>query len=284
MASVALALSKLSKDLKTARQLQAALGFQSSERVLPLGIGSLDQALPQHGLAYGTVVELQVHGASGAATSFALCACRAAQSGWSDEVPNDEVPNDEVPNDEVPNDELGASPRAELQASARRSSAQQSMQRRWCAFVDPTATLFAPGVAQLGVELDRLLVVRPKIEAVERVAVRIAEAKVVSVLVIDLRGAFGDLAVDVSRWQRTIRRLSLAVKPLSTCVLVLTRAQPRQALPLPVSMRLEFNRLSRANFAIRVAKERTGRVSPPHTIAWSAFTTGARPAVAEAAL
>jgi recombination protein RecA len=273
MASVALALSKLSKDLKTARQLQAALGFQNSERVLPLGIGPLDEALPQRGLAYGTVVELQVLGASGAATSFALCACRAAQSAWSDDVWNDDVRSDWQ----------GTSPREKLQSSARQSSAPQSLQRRWCAFVDPTATLFAPGVAQLGVELDRLLVVRPKIEAVERVAVRIAEAKVVSVLVIDLRGAFGDLAVDVSRWQRTIRRLSLAVKPLSTCVLVLTRAQPRQALPLPVSMRLEFNRSSRANFAIRVAKERTGRVSPPHTIAWSAFVTGARPALAEVA-
>jgi hypothetical protein len=101
--------------------------------------------------------------------------------------------------------------------------------------------------------------------------VRIAEAKVVSVLVIDLRGAMGDLSFDGRRWQRTIRRLSLVVKQLATCVLVMTRAQPHQALPLPVSMRLEFNRLSSDSFEIRVAKERTGRISPPRTVAWSAF-------------
>jgi recombination protein RecA len=282
MASVALTLSKLSKDLKTAQQLQAALGFQNSSRVLPLGIGALDEALPRHGLAFGTVVELQAHGASGAATSFALCACRAAQSAWSDAAWNDDIRDGNAMSNEVASSNDASSSDATNEIPRHR--APQSLQRRWCAFVDPTATLFAPGVAQLGVELDRLLVVRPKIDAVERVAVRIAEAKVVSVLVIDLRGVFGDLGVDVSRWQRTIRRLSLAVKPLSTCVLVLTSALPRQALPLPVSMRLEFNRLSRANFSLRVAKERTGRVSPPHTIAWSAFSTGAPPfAVVEAA-
>jgi hypothetical protein len=101
--------------------------------------------------------------------------------------------------------------------------------------------------------------------------VRIAEAKIVSVLVIDLRGAMGDLSFDGRRWQRAIRRLSLAVKQLATCVLVMTRAQSHQASPLPVSMRLEFNRLSSECFEIRVAKERTGRISPPRTVAWSAF-------------
>jgi hypothetical protein len=139
-----------------------------------------------------------------------------------------------------------------------------------------TGSLFAPGVAQLGIELDRLLVARPELKDVERVAVRIVEAKVVSVLVIDLRGALaGDLSVDGPKWQRTIRRLSLAVKQMPTCVLVITRAEPRLALPLPVAMRLEFNRLSSDSFEVRVAKERTGRISRPHGIAWSAFTTGA---------
>jgi len=107
------------------------------------------------------------------------------------------------------------------------------------------------------------------------VAVRIAEANFVSVLVIDLRGAMNDLSVDERLWQRTIRRLALIVKSTATCALVLTRAQQSQSLPLPTFMRLEFARTSLEAFEVRVAKDRTGRVSAPHTIPWSAFDTDA---------
>src|SRR5688572_32975333 len=67
-------------ELKTAEQLQVALEFQSSERVLALGIPELDALLPHGGLLQGSVTELQVRGAGGAATSLALCVCRAAQA------------------------------------------------------------------------------------------------------------------------------------------------------------------------------------------------------------
>jgi hypothetical protein len=36
-------------------------------------------------------------------------------------------------------------------------------------------------------------------------------------------------------------------------------------------MRLEFARASADSFEIRVAKERSGRVSPPREVAWSAY-------------
>ncbi len=236
-----------SSALLTAAQLQSALEFQNSERVLSLGIPALDEVLPQRGLLQGSVIELQVRGASGAATSFALCACRAAQR------------------------------------AAAHSGEPGLESVRWCAFIDPSASLYAPGVARLGVELGRLLVVRPDVEAVERIAVRIAEAKAVGLLVIDLRGALGDLSVSNHRWQHrwqhrlqhrwqcTVRRLALAIKHLATCVLLLTAAEPRQALPLPVAMRLEFARASADHFEIRVGKERTGLVSSPRSVPWSAF-------------
>lgn len=223
--------------LKTAEQLQAALDFQNSGRVLALGVPELDEALPQHGLPHGSVIELQVRGAGGAATSFSLCACRAAQ-------------------------------RAEAQWRAQSSSA---VGRQWCAFIDPSASLFAPGAARLGVDLGRLLVVRPDAEAVERTAMRIVEAKAVSLLVVDLRGALGEVHMSSPRWQRTARRLALAVKPLATSVLLITPAEPRPALPLPVAMRIEFARAAADSFEIRIGKERTGRVSSPRTIPWSAF-------------
>jgi recombination protein RecA len=214
---------------------------QSGERVLPLGVPALDAALPRGGLVQGSVIELQVQGAGGAATSFALCACRAAQQ--------------------------ASGPRS----SGRHSAPTFEAPRPWCAFIDPSASLFAPGVARLGVELDRLLVVRPELDAIERVAIRIAEAKAVALLVIDLRGALGSLPVSSQRWPRTVRRLALAVRHLGMCVLVITPSEPRPALPLPVAMRLEFSRARAESFEIRVGKERSGRVSPPRKIPWSTF-------------
>jgi hypothetical protein len=236
------------RPFETAEQL---LGLQSSERVLALGVPALDELLPSGGLPSGSVVELQVRGSSGAATSFALCACRAAQRrAMTSEV----------------------SPEAwRSQGWAGGETGSWAEGERWCAFIDPSASLFAPGVARLGVNLERMLVVRPDIEAVERIAVRIAEAKAVALMVVDLRGAFGDLPVSSTRWQRTIRRLALAVKQVATCVLVITPEETSRTLPLPVALRLEFARSSADSFEIRVGKERTGRVSPPRTVAWSVF-------------
>jgi hypothetical protein len=222
-------------SLKTAKELEAALEFQNRERILTLGIPALDDVLPRHGLLQGSVTELQVHGASGAATSFALCACRAAQ----------------------------------------RAGDGVESQRRWCAFIDPSASLFAPGLFRLGVDLDRLLVVRPSIDAIERVAIRIAEANAFGLLVIDLRGALGDLSVSSQRWPRTVRRLALAIKPLATSVLLITSAEPRQPLPLPVVMRLEFTRSSAESFEVRVGKERNGHVSSPRVVPMSIFDVSA---------
>jgi recombination protein RecA len=221
------------RGVQAAEQLHAMLEIQSAERILPLGLPALDAVLPRGGLLQGSVIELQARAAGSAATSFALCACRAAQ--WS--------------------------------GGQRTFGAQ----RPWCAFIDPSASLFAPGVARLGVELDRLLVVRPEADAIERVAIRIAEAKAISLMVIDLRGALGGLPVASERWPRTVRRLALAVRSVGTCVLLITPSEPRSALPLPVAMRLELSRARAESFEIRVAKERSGRVSPPHKIPWSVF-------------
>jgi hypothetical protein len=240
---------KNTRPIETAEQLFA---LQSSERVLALGVPALDELLPHGGLPHGSVVELQVRGAGGAATSFALCACRAAQrlATVSKHVP-----------------ERSLTERWEAGGDAGAWAGGE----RWCAFIDPSASLFAPGVERLGVNLARMLVVRPDTDAVERIAVRIAEAKAVALMVVDLRGAFGDLPVSTTRWQRTVRRLALAVKQVATCVLVITPEEPSRTLPLPVAMRLEFARASAESFEIRVGKERTGRVSPARTVAWSVF-------------
>jgi hypothetical protein len=255
-------------ELKTAAQLQVALEFQSSERVLALGVPELDEVLPRGGLLQGSVTELQVRGAGGAATSFALCACRAAQMAGSSWAASSWAATAD-----------GEPSRKDASGRGQRSARLGSESVPWCAFIDPSASLFAPGVARLGVELDRLLVVHPDIDAVARTAVRITEARAVAMLVVDLRGALGNLSSH--RWpshstaspnmQGVVRRLALSVKNLATCVLLITDAGSPRTLPLPVAMRLEFARASASHFEVRVAKERTGRVSSPRLVPWSAF-------------
>src|ERR1700676_3039038 len=46
-------------------------------------------------------------------------------------------------------------------ASAAVRAAHARSPRAWCAWVDPESTLYAPGLVGAGVDLDRLLVVRP---------------------------------------------------------------------------------------------------------------------------
>jgi recombination protein RecA len=228
----------------------SARGADPSERVLSLGIPALDAALPVQGLPQGSVSELQVRGTSGVATSFALCACRAAQQQAAAE----------------------RTPRAPSSAGPHPRSFGGAT-GPWCAFIDPAGTLYAPGVARLGVDLDHLLVVRPELEAVGRAALRIVEANLASVLVIDLTGA--ERPLDEHIWQRNVRRLALAVKATATSILLLTRSEQFQTLPLPTFMRLEFTRRSSESFELRVAKERTGRISPAHSLPCSIFDPAA---------
>ncbi len=197
---------------------------------LPLGIEGLDAALPDHGLLRGAVVELAVAEPGALATTIALAACRAVQG----------------------------------EARARGTSLP------WCAFVDPSATLYAPGVAAAGVELDRLLVVRPPLEAISRVALRLSESPAFSLVIIDTLGMPGAaLGLTLGSWPRIVRRLSMAVEGSQRSIILLTDAAQQRPLPLPVAQRLELSRPKSEQLLLRVAKDRRGRVAPPRPIAWA---------------
>src|ERR1044071_1826876 len=115
--------------------MQFRHGEPSDLAVLPLGVSELDAVLPDGGLPRGAVIEVVVHGGAALATSTALMACTSAQR----------------------------------EAVARGGEAP------FCAFIDPSATLHGPGVAATGVDLERLLVVRPPLEALSRTAIRVVE-------------------------------------------------------------------------------------------------------------
>ena len=230
LASAALA-PELNIDARHRELFQSALvrpGLSTSAgqaKVLPLGLRSVDDALPEGGLSRGVVVELSAPQGLARATTLALALCASAQ------------------------------------ADARHRGSDDT-QGAWCAWLDPTATLFAPGAVRAGVDLERLLVIRPGFGDLARVAVRVAQSHAFSVVVIDtagVPGCRGETRLD--RWVTIVRRLALAVEGSDTTILLLTDANASRAMPLPAAMRIELERLAEDKLSLRVAKDRAGRVT-----------------------
>ncbi|WP_394849624.1 recombinase A [Pendulispora brunnea] len=147
--------------------------------------------------------------------------------------------------------------------------------RAWCAWVDPEGTLHAPGVVQAGVDLARLLVVRPPRSELARVAVTTASAKAFEVLVVDYHAVPGAIeangparsAPKKRAWPEVvfIRKLALAAAEAGTSALLLTDAAAPRAQPWPVALRLELARTVDA-MVLRVGKDARGRVGMAKTI------------------
>lgn len=231
-------MSRLAQFSALRREFSDSLGAEQpgeGAKTLPL-LG--DRVLPDGGLPRGAVVEIaSAHGLA-RATSLALSACSAAQH------------------------------------EARLRSGDAHTVGAWCAFIDPWSTLNAPALATNGVDASRLLVVRPPLDSVARIAVRIAESRAFSLVAIDTVGVPGAAlaashmidSVKLERWPTVVRRLAIAVERSDTTIVLLTDTTAPRALPLPVSMRLELS-LADDQLHVRVAKERHGRVTPPIAIA-----------------
>jgi hypothetical protein len=148
-------------------------------------------------------------------------------------------------------------------------AAQARDPRAWCAWIDPEGTLYAPGVAGAGVDLARLLVVRPPRAEIGRVAVKVAAARAFDVVAVDLDpvpGAIvagGEPARPASKkrgWPPDVlvRKLALLAAEGGATILLLTDSTAPRAVPWPVALRLEIARAPES-IALRVAKDRRGR-------------------------
>jgi recA bacterial DNA recombination protein len=148
----------------------------------------------------------------------------------------------------------------------------------WCAFLDPAGTLYAPGVIAAGVQLERLLVLRPGVESLQRVALKLAESRVFSVIVIDtLSSRFSPQPVALSKsqtgtvqagkphaeklqsWERAVRRLAIAIQGTGVQVVLMTDLAAPRPMALPVALRLEVNHESLGRLSVRVTKDKRGR-------------------------
>jgi recombination protein RecA len=131
-----------------------------------------------------------------------------------------------------------------------------------CAWLDPEASLHAPGLLQQGVDLSRLLVVRPPRERLRAVAVRIARSGAVAMMVVDFHPIGAKVAppprsMNDDRW---VRRLQLGCEEGSTAALLITDARAKQAAPMPVALKLSLEHLKPRLLRVTVLKERAGRV------------------------
>jgi recombination protein RecA len=152
--------------------------------------------------------------------------------------------------------------------AAAQAEARSRQQEGWCAFLDPTRSLHAPGVEAQGVDLEKLLVVRPPHESLSRVAVRVAGSRAFSVVVVDAGGLPGaNLPGSLRPWAAVVRRLVLAIEGSNTAVILLTHRESPRPLPLPVAMRLDVTQEAPGKLIFRIARHEHGSPSD-----WQATT------------
>jgi hypothetical protein len=151
----------------------------------------------------------------------------------------------------------------------------------WCAWVDPEASLYAPGVVRAGVDVTRLLVVCPDRASVGRTAVKVVASGAFEVVVVDV-DVIGDFTHDTECAptrkkslppEVIVRKLALAAEPNGATVLLLTDSTRHRTVPWPVALRLELARPSRSELSVRVAKDKRGRVGLAGTVPFRPLLT-----------
>lgn len=176
-------------------------------------------------------------------------------------------------------------------AIAAMSATHAADDHAWCAWITPdapstrtqtgasiTPSLYAPALAKAGVDLDRLLVLRPPVQALARTVVKAAASGAFALIVID--------APDNQVWGRSsaphqqvggsqprnenggalvVRKLALAAEESGTTSLLLTSALSPRGTPWPVALRLEVERRP-DSLSLRVTKDRRGAGSSQHVV------------------
>jgi recombination protein RecA len=150
---------------------------------------------------------------------------------------------------------------------------QQKSEHAWCAWIDPEDTLHAPGLVAAGVDLARLLVVRPPRALLGKVAVKLVGSGAFEVVTVDVDVVPGTRALagrarGGKGWapELLVRKLALAAEPTGSTVLLLTDASLPRAAQWPVALRLELSRPDANSLSVRVAKDRRGRIGPTKTV------------------
>jgi hypothetical protein len=139
-------------------------------------------------------------------------------------------------------------------ATAAVRAAQRRDARVWCAWIDAQSSLHAPGLLRVGVDLERLFVVRPPQAWLARVAVKVASSGAFDVIVVEVgRGVGGGSKRD----EALVRKLALAAEEHGSTIVLLSSPH---SMPWPVALRLELAR-TMDGLSLRITKERHGRLA-----------------------
>lgn len=168
--------------------------------------------------------------------------------------------------------------------------AQERGPEVWCAWLDPEGSLYAPGVTKSGVDLKRMLVVRPPRKDLGRVAVKLAQAHAFDVIVLDysyvafvqptplLTGArAGSGSPRRGRSVRSevlVRKLALLAEEGGSTIILLTDSTEPRPVPWPVALRLELSRTP-STLTVKVVKDRFCRLGSAK-IPWPTDASAAR--------
>jgi hypothetical protein len=164
---------------------------------------------------------------------------------------------------------------AAIRSAQKKSATQTHPNAIPAAWIDTDTTLYAPGVANAGIDLARLFVIRPPRAELGRIAVKVARSGAFELLVIDVdaiagvdEGAQKQARIGSSpcgtgslrsKMEVVVRKLALAAEANGMTVILITDAHRHRAVPWPVAMRLELERRP-GKIGVRVAKERHGRI------------------------
>jgi hypothetical protein len=155
----------------------------------------------------------------------------------------------------------------------------------WCAWIaaenGTRPPVHAPALVQAGVDLARLLVVRPPRLALARTVVKVAASGAFDLVIADaphrhdlamLRdtrarsgGATGRDGGRDGASALVVRKLALAAEECGTSTLLLTNALVPRSIPWPVAMRLEVERRPEA-LSVRITRDRRGSVGSQHVV------------------
>jgi hypothetical protein len=162
---------------------------------------------------------------------------------------------------------LGGSTQIALHAIA---AAHARSKDAWCAWIDPEATLYAPGVLRARVDLARLLVVRPPRADIGRIAVKVAASGAFDVVVADMDPIAAPPAAPPRKRalapEVVVRKLAIAAEQAGSTVILVTNALAKRSMPWPVALRLELSRPAHDAIHVRVAKDRRGRIGLVKTV------------------
>lgn len=233
--------------------LQGTEALLPARSVLGLDWPELEAALPDHGLPRG-VVEIaalpRLHGKISSSSS--ALSCPESMRGGATSI-----------------------------AIAAMRSMHALDVHAWCAWISPAhaeiPSLYAPALAQAGVDLERLLIVRPPPQALARTAVKVASSGAFALVVIDVPHRYDFGGVKTASRRSTspysthdagavlVRKLALAVEENGTTSLLLTSALAPRAVPWPVAMRIEVERRP-DTLSVRITKDRRGYGSSQHVV------------------